>query len=352
MNTSPTYLFAPNDKAKFKEYLQSVDVSKIKSFILMDTNTKKMCLDKFVTDFPELQNADYIVVRNGEQFKSLESCQLIWKNLTDNFAERNDLLINLGGGVITDMGSFAASVYKRGMQFCNVPTSLLAMIDAAIGGKTGVDFMGLKNMLGSFAPANSTYIDIDYLKTLPREQLNSGYSELLKIALVASKPLWEELMTFEYNDIINKPDIIAEAVRLKDAIVQQDPQEENIRKKLNFGHTIGHAIESYSIIHGKNPLLHGDAVAIGMICETWISNKVSGLSDALTAEIINKVVVSSGKYKLNVDKAELLRMLRNDKKNSGSRINFTLLGDVGDARIDQTFSEELIFEALSYYFYL
>ena len=311
-----------------------------------------MCLDKFVTDFPELQNADYIVVRNGEQFKSLESCQLIWKNLTDNFAERNDLLINLGGGVITDMGSFAASVYKRGMQFCNVPTSLLAMIDAAIGGKTGVDFMGLKNMLGSFAPANSTYIDIDYLKTLPREQLNSGYSELLKIALVASKPLWEELMTFEYNDIINKPDIIAEAVRLKDGIVQQDPQEENIRKKLNFGHTIGHAIESYSIIHGKNPLLHGDAVAIGMICETWISNKVSGLSDALTAEIINKVVVSSGKYKLNVDKAELLRMLRNDKKNSGSRINFTLLGDVGDARIDQTFSEELIFEALSYYFYL
>ena len=175
---------------------------------------------------------------------------------------------------------------------------------------------------------------------------------MLKIALVASKPLWEELMTFEYNDIINKPDIIAEAVRLKDGIVQQDPQEENIRKKLNFGHTIGHAIESYSIIHGKNPLLHGDAVAIGMICETWISNKVSGLSDALTAEIINKVVVSSGKYKLNVDKAELLRMLRNDKKNSGSRINFTLLGDVGDARIDQTFSEELIFEALSYYFYL
>ncbi len=352
MNTLPSYLFAPTGKDKFKEYLQKVDVSKNKTFILMDTNTKKQCLDKFVTDFPELQNADYIVVRNGEQFKTIESCQLIWKNLTDNYADRSDLLVNLGGGVITDMGSFAASVFKRGMQFCNVPTSLLAMIDAAIGGKTGVDFMGLKNLLGSFAPANNTYIDIDYLKTLPREQLNSGYSELLKIALIDSKPLWTELLTFEYNDIVNKPDIIAEAVRLKDAIVQQDLYEENIRKKLNFGHTIGHAIESYSIMHGKNPLLHGDAVAIGMICETWISNKVCGLSDALTAEIIDKVVVSSGKYKLNVDKAELLRMMRNDKKNSGSRINFTLLADVGDARIDQTFSEELIFEALNYYFYL
>ncbi len=144
MNTLPSYLFAPTGKDKFKEYLQKVDVSKNKTFILMDTNTKKQCLDKFVTDFPELQNADYIVVRNGEQFKTIESCQLIWKNLTDNYADRSDLLVNLGGGVITDMGSFAASVFKRGMQFCNVPTSLLAMIDAAIGGKTGVDFMGLK----------------------------------------------------------------------------------------------------------------------------------------------------------------------------------------------------------------
>ena len=352
MTNPSSYLFAGSGSKDFKEYLKSKDLTKNKVFILVDSNTKKSCLDKLISDFAELQNADTVLIRSGEQYKTLETCQTIWKNLTENYAERSDLIINLGGGVVTDIGGFAASVYKRGIPFCNVPTSLLGMIDASVGGKTGVDFMGLKNTIGLFAPAEKTFIDIDYLQTLPREQLNSGYSELLKIALVASKPLWEELQSFEYRDIVSKPEIIYAAVMLKDTIVKQDPREKNIRKVLNFGHTIGHAIESYSIAHGKNPLLHGDAVAIGMICETWISNKVCGLPETIMQEIIDMIVASSGKYKLNIEKAEVLRMIRNDKKNSSSKINFTLLNGIGDACIDQHFSEELIFEALSYYFYL
>jgi 3-dehydroquinate synthase len=348
----PLYLFAPSGHDAFIEYLYLKNQSGCSFFILTDENTKKHCLPAFLKNTPHIENYTNITISSGEANKTLKSCETIWKTMTEDFAGRNSLLINLGGGVISDMGGFAASVYKRGIPHCNVPTTLLGMIDAAVGGKTGVDFMGLKNMIGTFSPAEKTYIDISFLQTLPDEQMRSGFAELLKIALVSGKDLWDQLAKLGFSDILTRPDIISEAVKLKNQIVQQDPLEKDIRKTLNFGHTIGHAVESYSIIHGKNPFLHGDSVAIGMICETWLSNKVSGLSDGETKSIIDKIVDSCGKHKLNIEKSELLRMIRNDKKNAGSKINFTLISSIGNACIDQQFSEKLIFEALDYYYYL
>ncbi len=352
LESDPTYLYAPADRDAFVEYLFQKEQSGCRFFILTDENTKKHCLDKFVKNTPHIDNYTNITIPSGETSKILKTCEVIWKTMTEDFGGRNSLLINLGGGAITDMGGFAASVYKRGIPHCNVPTTLLGMIDAAIGGKTGVDFMGLKNILGSFAHAENTYIDVSYLQTLPEEQLRSGFAELLKIALISGRKLWEQLSMLGYNDILSHPDIVSDAIHLKSEIVKRDPFEKGVRKMLNFGHTIGHALESYSIIHGKNPLLHGDAVAMGMICETWLSNKVSGLSDEDTKTIIDKIVASCGKHKLNLEKSELLRMIRNDKKNAGMKINFTLLTGIGSACIDQHFSEKLIFEALDYYYYL
>jgi 3-dehydroquinate synthase len=352
VETQQSYLYAPSDQEVFFEYLNQKNLSGCKFFIITDENTKKHCLDKFVRNTPHIENYTNICIPSGETNKNLKTCEVIWKTMTEDFAGRNSLLINLGGGVISDMGGFAASVYKRGIPHCNIPTSLLGMVDAAVGGKTGVDFMGLKNVLGTFTPAENTYIDVSYLQTLPEEHLQSGFAEMLKLALVFNKNLWEELMPLSYNDIISRPDIISLSIELKNAIVHIDPIEKGFRKILNFGHTIGHAIEAYSIIHGKNPLLHGHAVAIGIICETWLSNKVSGLGDDETKVIIDKVVDSCGKHKLNIEKSELLRMIRNDKKNAGSKINFTLLTHIGNACIDQHFSEKLIFEALDFYYYL
>jgi 3-dehydroquinate synthase len=348
----PEYLFAPASYDAFIEYLHQKEQSGCRFYILTDENTKKHCLQAFVKNTPHIDNFTNITIASGEANKNLKTCEVIWKALTDDFAGRNSLLINLGGGVISDIGGFAASVYKRGISHCNVPTSLLGMIDAAVGGKTGVDFLGLKNMIGLFSPAENTYIDSNFLKTLPEDHLRSGFAELLKIALISGRELWEQLSSLNYHDMLSRPDIISAAVQLKDNIVKQDPLEKGFRKSLNFGHTIGHAVESYSIIHGKNPLLHGDSVAIGMICETWLSNMVSGLSDSETKAIIDKIAASCGKHKLNIEKSELLRMIRNDKKNAGAKINFTLLSSIGSACIDQHFSEKLIFEALDFYYYL
>ncbi len=352
MKTHSTYLFDPLDFKAFSDYLDEKNQSGCSFFILMDENTKTHCLKPFIKNFPQLCNYNAITIPLGEINKSLKTCENIWKNLIENFAGRNTLLINLGGGVISDMGGFSASVYKRGIPHCNVPTSLLGMIDAAIGGKTALNFMGLKNILGSFTPAEKTYINTAFLETLPEEHLRSGFAELLKIALISDKDFWNQLGGLGYKDIIHKPKLIFSAIKLKDKIAQDDPYEKGLRKVLNFGHTIGHSVESYSILHGKNPLQHGDAVAIGMICETWLSNKVCGLHDDEMNLVIEKIVSSVGKFKLNIEPNELLRMIRNDKKNAGSKIMFTLLNHIGDACVDMHFSEKLIFEALNYYFYL
>jgi 3-dehydroquinate synthase len=345
----PSCLFAPDDRDAFNHYLVKKKLSGCRFFILVDKNTKKHCVDKLIHSFPVLENQNIIKVPAGEENKTLDTCVHIWETLAKEYAERNSMLINLGGGVITDIGGFTASVYKRGILHCNVPTSLLGMVDAAIGAKTGIDFAGLKNILGTFRHAGITYVDPAFLQTLGDDHMRSGFAELLKIALVADKELWLQLQNLHYKDIPGNTDIIAEAVKLKEKIVDKDLLEHGLRKILNFGHTIGHAVESFSIEHDKKPLLHGDAVAIGMICETWISNKVTGLPDAVMKQIIDKIVGVSGKFKLKIKGKEFMRMLHNDKKNAGSKIMFTLLKSIGEASFDNHFDDNLIFDSLKFY---
>lgn len=349
MNNNTTYLFAKTEKNNFSKYLENKLSEDSSIFILLDENSKKHCKKKLLEDFSILENAGEILIKSGEKNKSLETCNKIWLKLIENHADRNSLLINLGGGVITDLGGFAAASYKRGIAFCNVPTSLLGMIDAAIGGKTGLDYEGMKNVIGSFSFAEKTYIDPEFLSTLPERHMRSGFAELLKIALVSDKLLWKKLKLQNFNDIMDHQDVIIKAVTLKNNIVKDDPFEKNVRKKLNFGHTIGHAVESYSLLHDKKPLLHGEAVAIGMICESWISKKKKYLSGSELDEIIYKLFKYTLSFKFKTDADGILKLMRDDKKNSGQKINFTLLNGIGDARIDNFIDEKLINESLIFY---
>lgn len=349
MPVSRPYLYAPADNNSFGKYLKEKLSGHTGIYILLDENTKKFCKDPLLSIFPELEAAKEILIRSGEQQKNLETCNNLWLKLIENHADRHSLLINLGGGVITDLGGFAAASYKRGITFCNIPTTLLGMTDAAVGGKTGLDYEGMKNIIGSFSFAEKTYINPEFLKTLPERQLKSGFSELLKIALVSDKPFWKKLKPLNYSDIPDRSDLIKKAVGLKCNIVSEDPLEKNVRKKLNFGHTIGHAVESYSMMHDKKPLLHGEAVAIGIICESWISNKKCGLPDLQLLEIQEKMVSACGKQKFKFEKNGLMEFIKNDKKNDKGKNNFTLLPGIGVACIDNYLNDDVIIEALDYY---
>ncbi|HOY32991.1 MAG TPA: 3-dehydroquinate synthase [Bacteroidales bacterium] len=349
MMKNPTYLFAAAEKEDFRKYLEEKSAAHCSIFIVLDENTEKYCKKKLLEDFPVLDNARQIMVKSGEKNKNFESCNKIWLKLITYHADRCSLLVNLGGGVITDLGGFAASSYKRGISFCNVPTTLLGMIDASIGGKTGLDYNGLKNIIGSFSFAEKTYIDPEFLRTLPERHIRSGCAELLKIALISDKRLWQDLKLRDIRDIIDRTDLIQEAVKLKDKIVQDDPLEKNVRKKLSFGHTIGHAVESSSLMNDKKPLLHGEAVAIGMVCEAWLSKKKKLLSGAELDEVIYKIFRLTLTRKFKADATGIMEFIRNDKKNSGQKINFTLLSSIGEAKTDNFIDEKLIADSLVFY---
>lgn len=349
MPVSSPYLYAPADNNAFGNYLKQKFSGHEGIYLLMDENSKKHCKEPLLSMFPELEAAKEILIPAGEQEKNLETCNNLWLKLIANHADRHSLLINLGGGVITDLGGFAAASYKRGIAFCNIPTTLLGMIDAAIGGKTGLDYEGMKNIIGSFSFAEKTFINPVFLKTLPERQLKSGFSELLKIALISDKPFWKKLKPLNYPDIMDHPDLIKKAVGLKCKIVSEDPLEKNVRKKLNFGHTIGHAVESYSMMHDKRPLLHGEAVAIGIICESWISSQECGLTGPQLQEIQEKIISACGKQKFKFEKAGLMKFIKNDKKNKKGKNNFTLLPAIGEACIDNFLNDDVIVEALDYY---
>lgn len=352
VNTDNKYLFAENDRKSFGKYLQEKHAANCSIFILMDENTNKHCKKKLTDDFPVLQTAREIIIRSGEINKNIEACNLIWKKLIEAHADRHSLLLNLGGGVITDIGGFAASVYKRGITFCNIPTTLLAMTDAAAGGKTGINFQSLKNVVGSFRTAEITYIDTTFLKTLPSGHMRSGFAELLKIALVADKKFWKELVKMNFYELADNPKIIQKALALKEGIVSQDPEEKGLRKLLNFGHTIGHSIESYSLLHEKESLLHGEAVAIGILCEAYISYITGMLPEKQLKEIAKTLLTIFGKYKGNLKEKELLHFIMNDKKSVNSKHNFTLLKNIGEGCIDNFVNEKMISASLQYYAHL
>ena len=250
-----------------EDSLSKLDIlSYSKVAILVDENTKRDCLHKL----PKIDSHIIIEVKSGEQNKTISTCNYIWEKLTENQFDKNSLLINLGGGVIGDMGGFCASTFKRGIHFIQIPTTLLSMVDASIGGKLAIDFKNFKNQIGLFNNPKTVLIYPEFLDTLPKKILKSGFSEVVKHALIADRDLWNNISSKRFEDL-DWLKIITTSVSIKNNIVLSDPYEIDMRKKLNFGHTYGHAIESFYLKKGT-PVLHGEAVFAGMILETQLSN--------------------------------------------------------------------------------
>lgn len=322
-------------------------------FVLTDDTTHECCLPKVAALLAQY-DAMPITIAHGDQHKTLSALDDVWTALQQGGATRHSLLINLGGGMITDLGGFAAATFKRGINFINIPTTLLAMVDAAVGGKTGINFGGLKNEIGAFADARFVIINTCFLDTLDAENLCSGYAEMLKHALISDERMWAEHVNFDLSqpDLAELQRMVAESIAVKERIVAEDPHEHGIRKALNFGHTIGHALEEFALQQatpGNRPLLHGYAVAFGLIGELYMSARKAGFpTERLhqTARFIRENYAQT-EFTCN-DYPTLLNLMRHDKKNTSGVINFTLLHNIGDIRINQTATDEEICEALDF----
>ena len=320
-------------------------------FILVDENTHNYCLTKFLSQVETESQIEIIEIDSGEHHKTIDTCVGIWNALSELGADRKSLLINLGGGVITDIGGFIASTFKRGINYINVPTSLLAMVDASVGGKTGVDLGHLKNQIGVINPGEMVLIDTSYLETLPKNQFRSGMAEMLKHGLIASKDYWNEFMNLDDNNVEKLDKLIHDSVIIKKRIVEKDPNEKGLRKALNYGHTLGHAIESYFLSNqNKKDLLHGEAIVIGMILETYISTKISGFSK-VSCDMIKSTFLKYFEQEniLDSDYKPIIDLLKFDKKNEHGNINFVLLESIGNPKVDCQVPNKLIIEAFSYY---
>jgi 3-dehydroquinate synthase len=286
-----------------------------------------------------------ITIGAGDQHKTLDTLTHVWSELQRMGATRHSLMINLGGGMVTDLGGFAASTFKRGIHYINIPTTLLSMVDASVGGKTGINFGGLKNEIGVFNNADSVILDTTFLKTLDQPNLLSGYAEMLKHALISNEKMWAEHLRF---DLTHLAQMVADSVAVKQHIVTEDPTERGLRKALNLGHTAGHAFESLALEH--TPILHGYAVAYGLIVELYLSCVKTGFPTDKMHQTVQFIKEQYGKMTITCnDYPRLLQFMHHDKKNEGSAINFTLLAGIGELRINQTATEEEIMEALDFY---
>ncbi|NRD23512.1 3-dehydroquinate synthase [Winogradskyella litoriviva] len=335
---------------EINKYIETTKPSKI--FILVDTNTHDACLPNFLGQI-ESGNIEIEVMEmpNGEEHKTIDICTGVWEALSEYNADRKSLLINLGGGVVTDLGGFVASTYMRGISYINVPTSLLAMVDASVGGKTGVDLGALKNQIGVINEGEMVAIDTSFLDTLPSKEMVSGFAEMLKHGLIFDKNYWNTLTHLEALDISDLDQLIYDSVVIKNKVVTSDPTEQGLRKILNFGHTLGHAIESYFLENAdKTPLLHGEAIAIGMLLEAYLSTKTCGLSNEELEIITNGILKTFTKVKITEnDQKAIINLLKYDKKNSHGVVKFVLLEAIGQPKIDCVVSNELITEAFINY---
>ena len=350
-----------------------------RTFILVDETTAHCCLP-VVDGFDCLKGARPIIIGATDANKTLESLAHVWETLGEGGATRHSLLINIGGGMVTDLGGFAASTFKRGINYINIPTTLLAMVDASVGGKTGINFRGLKNEVGVFSNASTVILDTVFLKTLDAENIYSGYAEMLKHGLISNEKMWAELINFKLEALSMKLDdysnaeqfsmfnaqysmlqrMLADSVAVKQRIVTEDPLEQGIRKALNLGHTIGHAFESFALqgknppssegVRGGQPILHGYAVAYGLIGELYLSTVKAGFPSDKMHQTVSFIKEHYGKMTITCDDyPTLLELMTHDKKNVAGSINFTLLGGIGDIRINQTATKEDIYEALDFY---
>jgi 3-dehydroquinate synthase len=315
---------------------------------LVDRNTNDHCLPLFQSLLPDLIDYDIIEVDPGEENKNIDYCIGVWKTMLDFGVERKALMINLGGGVVTDMGGFAAATFKRGIDFIHIPTTLLSQVDASVGGKTGIDLDNVKNIVGTFTQPKAVYVSTLFLRTLDDRQLLSGFAEIIKHGLIQDSGLYEQCKSTSYTSVPRE--LIYRSVQIKNQIITEDPKELGLRKVLNFGHTIGHAIEGYSLYNDKNPLLHGEAIAIGMICEAYLSQKLVGLSAEELADIKSYFLSLYPKYNYTEEQyPQFIELMKNDKKNEHNKIGFSLLKSIGECQFNIYVSEEDIKEALNYY---
>lgn len=318
---------------------------------LADENTAQFCLSEVLQLLAIDVPIEIIEIEQGEENKNLETCTAVWESLTELNIDRKALLINVGGGVVCDLGGFVASTYKRGIDFVNIPTSLLAMVDASVGGKTGVDLGGLKNMVGTFCEPKMVLIDVRFLETLPGNQMRSGLAEMFKHGLIADVSYWKQLKNLDQLTTEDLELLIYHSVSIKNEIVSQDPHEKNNRKLLNFGHTLGHVIETYSLENNHIPaLLHGEAVVVGMILEAFISFRKGLLTQNSYTEIKETLNLMYQAIVFNENDIEICSSLMiHDKKNENGKIQFTLLQDIGEGVYNQSVESQWIKEAFDDY---
>ena len=319
-------------------------------FILTDEHTHRLCLPQ-LQNIPAIQDATEIIIGAEDVHKNLETLASVWQALSEQGATRHSLLINLGGGMVTDLGGFAAATFKRGIAYINIPTTLLSMVDASVGGKTGINFNGLKNEIGVFAPASSVLLETEFLRSLDAHNFFSGYAEMLKHGLISTPEHLAELLSFdtEQIDYAALKAMVGRSVQVKENIVEQDPKEHGIRKALNLGHTIGHAFESLALAENR-PVLHGYAVAWGIVCELYLSHIKTGFPKEKMRQTIQFIKENYGAFAFNCKQYDrLYELMLHNKKNTAGIINFTLLKEVGDICLNQTADKETIFEVLDFY---
>jgi len=321
--------------------------NKAKIIVLSDTNTYEHCWPLLQTNFDFLSTAEILVIDPGEENKSIEICTQLLESLLDYKIDRHDLLLTLGGGVVSDLGGFIASIYKRGLDFIHIPTSLLGMVDASIGGKTGINLQHYKNLIGTIRFPMATYIDPQFLYTLPEKELKNGMAEMFKHALIQDENLWEKLSAIKQLEELISESYIQRSVHIKIEIVKNDPTEKGLRKILNFGHTIGHALESYFFTH--DPIDHGHAVALGMLCETHIATQQKKIEHA-TLQHVETVLLKwfDIPFIPQTEFPTIINLLYHDKKNYGNKIQCSLINRIGNCLFDQVIHEQECYMALDY----
>lgn len=344
---SQRVIISTNLESEIAEALAECEHDKI--FVLTDETTVVKCWP-VVKNYFSLKDAKVITIGATDTYKDLDTMVHVWKSLGEGGASRHSCMINLGGGMVTDLGGFAAATFKRGINFINIPTTLLSMVDASVGGKTGINFGGLKNEIGVFCDSKFVILDTEFLRTLDAENICSGYAEMLKHGLISDEKMWAELVGFDlaHPDLQLLQRMVGDSVAVKERIVEQDPHEHGIRKALNLGHTFGHAFESWAL--KRKPVLHGYAVAFGLIPELYLSVMKTGFPTEKMRQTVNFIKEYYGSLPITCDDYdELIELMRHDKKNQDGIINFTLLGGIGDIRINQSASIDEIKEAFDFF---
>lgn len=322
-----------------------------KLFVLTDEHTRELCFPR-IAHLSFMEGAVQLCIGAEDVHKNIETLAYVWKQLSEQGATRHSLLINLGGGMVTDLGGFAAATFKRGIAYINIPTTLLSMVDAAVGGKTGINFNGLKNEIGAFAPASSVLIDCNFLRSLDHFNILSGYAEMLKHGLISNVAHWSELLTFDLDhiDYERLQQLVGKSVMVKEEVVKQDPLEKGLRKALNLGHTVGHAFESFAL-QKERPVLHGYAVAWGLVCELYFSHLKTDFPSEKMRQTIQFIKENYGRLSFTCKDYDCLyEFMKHDKKNAAAGvINFTLLSEIGAICLDQTASQEEVNGMLDFY---